>query len=245
MVVPHPSWTEGGGPGMAGCILLSHEGFVDHAREMKEATFVDLAFTRTAIFFSRKETQVKHSQVLTEPPRQFPPPSVKWLKPSPAEQLPAFSQHPPPTDTPAPSSPRPAGIGHNPSAGRRSLQNGQVYGSGPGYNLEVSENESQSQKTLSFDLFFLWCVTSHVLFTVLLKRDSNINLHIFESDEDSELIGEWMRLLGWLLKTITSVKLTLTSVQFQMHSVDIYLTAIWASFLFFGEGSQRKHKHIE
>lgn len=129
-------------------------------------------------FFSRKETQVKHSQVLTEPRRQFPP-SVKWLKPSPAEQLPAFSQHPPPTDTPAPSSPRPAGISHNPSAGRRSLQNGQDYGSGPGYNLEVSENESQSQKTLSFDLFFLWCVTSHVLFTVLLKRDSNINLHIF------------------------------------------------------------------
>lgn len=81
MVVPHPSWTEGGGPGMAGCILLSHEGFVDHAREMKEATFVDLAFTRTAIFFSRKETQVKHSQVLTEPPRQFPPPQSSGWNP--------------------------------------------------------------------------------------------------------------------------------------------------------------------
>lgn len=50
-----------GGPGVSGCTLLSHEGFVDHKRAMKETniwgpemntatTFVDLAFTRLAIF---------------------------------------------------------------------------------------------------------------------------------------------------------------------------------------------------
>lgn len=78
-------------------------------------TFVDLAFTWLAIF--REEIQVKHSW---SPEGNFP--SVKWLKPSPAEQLPAFSQHPP-TDTPAPSSPCSTGISHNLSAGRCSFQN--------------------------------------------------------------------------------------------------------------------------
>lgn len=41
------------------------------------SAFVDSAFTRTAIFF-RKEIQVKHSQVLTEYWRQFPPQSSGW-----------------------------------------------------------------------------------------------------------------------------------------------------------------------
>lgn len=90
-----------GGPDVGGCILRSHEGFVDHRRAMKEARKWTLLLLLLILHshgqpFFRKEIQVKHSQVLTEHWRQFPP-SVKWLKPSPAEQLPAFSERPPPT----------------------------------------------------------------------------------------------------------------------------------------------------
>lgn len=72
--------------------------------------------------------------------------------------------------------------------------------------------------SLSFHMFCLLCSSS--------KTATFIS--IFSCEDDSELIGEWRQLLGWLLQTITSVKLTLMSVHFQMHrrSVDIYPSAI-------------------
>lgn len=63
--------------------------------EMNTATtFVDLAFTQLAIFQGGNSSEALPN---TRGALQGNFPSVKWLKPSPAEQLPAFSQHPPPT----------------------------------------------------------------------------------------------------------------------------------------------------
>lgn len=109
MIDPHPysSTLDRGGGSRHGCILLSHEGFVDHRRAMKEAPENEYCYyfcwfgIHTDSHFSRKEIQALPS---THGALKAISPSVKWLKPSPAEQLPAFSQRPP-TDTPAPSSP--------------------------------------------------------------------------------------------------------------------------------------------
>lgn len=58
------------------------------------STFVDSAFTRTAIFQEGNSSEALPS---THRILKAISPSVKWLKPSPAEQLPAFSECPPPT----------------------------------------------------------------------------------------------------------------------------------------------------
>lgn len=58
------------------------------------STFVDSAFTRTAIYQEGNPSEALPS---THRILKAISPSVKWLKPSPAEQLPAFSERPPPT----------------------------------------------------------------------------------------------------------------------------------------------------
>lgn len=88
--------------------------------------------------FFREEIQVKHSHVLVKHTEgNFP--SVKRLKPTQTELLPAFSQHPT-TDTAAPSSPCLAGISHNLLLGLCSFQNGDKEATTTALFLNLNHN---------------------------------------------------------------------------------------------------------